>query len=87
MLLLRIVAATIMFSGAAVGILFAVGVFSGESEAVPLSTASVSLAPETASQLVSPLGDVTVELEAGSVAEAVELVFLTLSPEMTPQMP
>ena len=82
-----IVAGAIVIAGGLVGALFAAGLFPGESEAVLPSTATVSLVPETASQLVSPQGDVTVDLEAGSVAEAVQLSYQPLSPEMTPHLP
>ena len=49
-----IVAGAIVIAGGLVGALFAAGLFPGESEAVLPSTATVSLVPETASQLVSP---------------------------------
>jgi len=74
-------------AGAVAGGLFAAGVLSSESGALPPSTVSVSVTPETASQLVSPQGDVTVDLEAGSVAEAVQLLYQPLSPEVTPLLP
>jgi hypothetical protein len=92
--LLGIVAGAIVIVGAVVGGLFAAGVFPdrfeilpGDSSEAPLSSAGVSLAPETASRLVSPQGDVTVDLEAGSVSEAEQLLYQPLSPEMAPQLP
>ena len=74
-------------AGVVAGGLFAAGVFPGESGAVPRAAASVLLAPETASQLVSPQGDVTVDLQSGSVTEAVQLLYQTLAPDMAPQLP
>ena len=87
LLLPGIAAAAIVIAGAVVAGLFAAGVFSFGSETVPLPTASVFLAPDAPSRLVSPQNDVTIVLDAGSVAEAVQLVFQPLSPETIPQLP
>ena len=71
---------------AAVAALFASGAVGGGSE--PSSTAvNVAVAPAAAAQLVSPQGEVIVDLEPGSVSTPAQLRYQSVSAEAIPQLP
>ena len=69
---------------AAVAALFASGAVGGGSE--PSSTA-VNVAVAPAAQLVSPQGEVIVDLEPGSVSTPAQLRYQSVSAEAVPQLP
>ena len=82
--------------GAVVGVLFATGILPPEAEtteapppaAVPTSTTvTVPVAPNEPAVLVSPQGEVTVRLAAGSVEDPVDLSYTKVGPQQVPAIP
>ena len=84
-----IVAGALVVVGALVGGLFGAGVFSGESqEAVALAASvTVPVLLDKPAQLVSSQGDVTVDLDAGSVGGLVQLQYEPVSLVTMHQLP
>ena len=84
-----IVVGVLIIAGALVGGLFGAGVFSRESpeSAAPTASVTVPVLPNEPAQLSSSQGDVTVDLDAGSVGEVVQLLYEPVSLEKMPQLP
>ena len=89
-----IVLGLLVVVGAVFGALFAFGILPPESDtgtqAAPLLlpvAVSVPVTPNTPAQLVSPQGEVTVELAAGSVESPSEISYTKLAPEDVPTIP
>jgi hypothetical protein len=81
-------AGAVIVAGVVVGSLFAAGVFSSSPAAEPQGDiVSVPVTSNSSAQLVSPQGDVTVDLFAGSVEEAIQLLYQPMSPRFTPPLP
>ncbi|MCH8226302.1 MAG: hypothetical protein IIC97_10590, partial [Chloroflexi bacterium] len=72
---------------AAVGVLFASGVIGGGSEPSTSAVARVSVAPGVPAQLVSPQGDVIVDLAPDAVSTPAQLVYQPVAADAVPQLP
>ncbi len=77
--------------GVTLGVLFAAGVFSssaGDGDAsVTLTSVIAQLTPENPARLVVPGGEVTVDVDAGSVDAPAQLIFRPLTPAEIPELP
>ena len=73
--------------GGLIGGLFGAGVFSGGAEVDTAVKVIVALEPETVAQLVSPQGDVTVRVDAGTVSAPSQLTYRPLSSSEIPVLP
>ena len=71
---------------AAAGVLFASGVIGGGSE-TSASAGIVAVSPEAPAQLVSPQGDVIVDISLGSVSDAGQLHYKSVAADAVPQLP
>ena len=88
-----IVASLVVVIGAVAGVLFAAGMIPPGAGSTPTPVkvqpgqVKVALAPDRPARLISPRGDVTVDLSAGSVDQPVELVYQGLSSAQIPSLP
>ncbi|MCH8226099.1 MAG: hypothetical protein IIC97_09545, partial [Chloroflexi bacterium] len=73
-------------AAAVVGVLFASGVIGGGTEP-SASSVNVAVAPTASAQLVSPQGEVTVDVAPGSVSTPAQLVYKSVASDAIPQLP
>ncbi|MCH8205394.1 MAG: hypothetical protein IH956_00120 [Chloroflexi bacterium] len=92
--LLFAIVGLVIVVGAVAGVLFATGVLTPEEEtaagpapAPPTTTVSVAVAPNEPAVLVSPQGEVTVRLAAGSVEDPATLSYREVEPQEVPALP
>ena len=72
---------------AVIGGLFGAGVFSGDALVGPSEMVSVALMPESVAELVALQGDVTISVDAGTVAGPSQLTYQPLSSSDIPVLP
>ena len=77
---------SVVVAAAAVGVLFASGAIGGGSGPSP-SAVSVAVAPTAPARLISPLGEVTVDVVSGSVSTPAQLRYQPVAADAVPQLP
>ena len=83
---LALAGVVVLVAAAAVGVLFTSGVVGGGSE-TSASIVTLAVGPTASARLISPQGDVTVDLASGAVSTPAQLRYQPVAADSVPQLP